>query len=195
MKRIGVTGSIGMGKSQTALFFADYGLPLYDADAAVHALYRKGGAAAKAVGGAFPDAVRQGAVDRQRLSKLVKDSDKMALLEAIVHPLLMEGRRRFLEEARAASAGAVCLDIPLLFETGGERHVDRVVVASAPFAVQKARVMAREGMTEAKFSAMLKRQMPDEEKRARADYVVRTDKGLDHARLAVRAILEKEGLL
>ncbi len=188
---IGLTGSIGMGKSTTAALFAEAGAPAYDADAAVHALYAAGGAAAPLLGALFPDAVApDGAVDRAALSRRIKaDSAALPALEAVVHPLVAAGRTRFLREAEEAGARAVVLDIPLLYETGGEAAVDVVVVVSAPAAVQRARVLARSGMDEDKLALLLARQTPDADKRARADYVVDTGSGLPRAREQVRAIL------
>jgi len=187
---IGLTGSIGMGKSTTAAMFAAEGLPVYDADAAVHALYAKGGGAVAPIEAAFPGVVRDGAVDRALLSqRVVGKPDELKRLEAIVHPLVGASRGGFFEAARAANADLVVLDIPLLFETGGERAVDAVVVVSAPADVQRARVLARPGMDEAKLDAILARQMADAEKRARAQFVVDTSQGLDHVRQQVRAII------
>ena len=192
MKIVGLTGSIGMGKSTTAKLFAEEGVPVYDADTAVHAIYREGGAAVGPVGAAFPGVVRDGAVDRAALSQQVTgDPEKLRALEAIVHPLLAEGRSAFFRAAQLAGAEAIVLDIPLLFETNGDRGLDAVVVVSAPAAVQRERVMARPGMTEEKFAAILARQTPDAEKRARADFVIDTSAGLDAARAQVRTVLSK----
>ena len=196
MLRIGITGSIGMGKSETAALFGEWGIPVYDADAAVHALYQKGGAAVEPLGEVFPDAVREGAVDRAALSRIaLGDKEKMRLLEKIVHPLLKAARARFIAEAERKEVRAILFDIPLLFETGGESGLDVVIVASAPLEIQKARVLERAGMTEEKFSALLARQMSDMEKRKKADYIVRTDKGIPDARAQVKTILRKLNLL
>lgn len=179
---VGLTGSIGMGKSETAKMFARLGVPVYDADAAVHRLYEKGGAAVSEIARLFPTAVRDGRVNREILAKeLASRPDGFKALEAIVHPLVAREQMRFLEEATAKGAEMVVLDIPLLFETGGEKRMDAVVVVSAPQDIQRARVLSRPGMTPDKLDHILSRQMPDAEKRARAHFVVETDKGLDHA--------------
>ncbi len=191
MLLIGLTGSIGMGKSETAKMFRELGVPVYDADAAVHKLYEKGGKAVKPLGAAFPSAIVDGAVDRKLLSRAVLGlPDEMKKLEAIVHPLVGEAQMDFLRENMAAGQGMVVLDIPLLYETGGETRVDVVVVVSAPYDIQKTRVLARPDMDEAKFAAIHAKQVPDAEKRERADFVVESDKGLDHARAQVAAIVE-----
>ena len=187
---VGLTGSIGMGKSTTAKMFADEGVPVYDADAAVHALYAPGGAAVAPIEAAFPGVTDDNGVDRARLShRVVGKPEELKRLEGIVHPLLGEQRARFFEDAQAKGADIVVLDIPLLFETGGEKAMDAVVVVSAPAEIQRDRVLGREGMDEAKLDAILARQMKDEEKRARAHFVVDTGKGFDHARQQVREIL------
>jgi len=188
---IGLTGSVGMGKSETAKMFARLGLPVYDADAAVRKLYAEGGAAVGAIGKAFPGAVKNGAVDRQALSQIIAQ-EKTALqrLEEIVHPLARGLRRAFLEKASADGAPMAVLDIPLLFETGSEKDMDVVVVVSAPEDVQRARVFERPGMTEEKFAAISARQIPDSEKRAKADFVIDTGKGLAHAQAQVEAIVD-----
>ncbi len=189
---VGLTGSIGMGKSTTAAMFAAAGAPVYDADAEVHALYARGGAAVEPVGEAFPGVVVDGAVDRTKLShQVVGDAEAMKRLEAIVHPLVGMSRAGFFEKAVAAGADIVILDIPLLFETGGEKRVDAVVVVSAPADLQRQRVLARPGMDEAKLDAILARQMADLDKRARAHFVIDTGQGLDHAREQVDAVLTK----
>jgi len=191
MLLIGLTGSIGMGKSETAKMFARLGVPVYDADAAVHALYAPGGAAVKPLGEAFPGVVKDGAVDREALSaQVLNNPDAMKKLEAIVHPLVGKSRLDFLLEAETGNTPMVVLDIPLLFETGGEAHVDTIIVVSAPYEVQRARVLERPGMTPEKFEAIIAKQTPDEEKRARAEFVVETDKGLDHAFAQVEKIVE-----
>lgn len=184
---IGLTGSIGMGKSETAKLFAAEGVPVHDDDAAIARLYAKGGAAVAAIAREFPDAVRNGAVDRAQLSALViKDASALRKLETLVHPLVTAERRKFRD---ATNAPIILFDIPLLFETGAETEMDVVVVASAPEAVQRARVLARPGMTMGKFEALKARQMDDAQKRQQAHYVVMTDKGLDHAREQVKMIL------
>jgi dephospho-CoA kinase len=166
-------------------------VPVYDADAAVHALYAKGGAAVAPVAEAFPSAVIDGAVDRQALSRAVLGlPEEMKKLEAIVHPLVGRAQLDFLRKAQAEGHNAVVLDIPLLYETGGENRVDVVVVVSAPYHIQEARVLARPGMDMAKFAAIHAKQVPDEEKRRRADFVIDTDKGLDHAFEAVKTVVE-----
>jgi len=191
MLLIGLTGSIGMGKSETAKMFARLGVPVYDADAAVHALYAKGGAAAGPLRAAFPSAVIDDAVDRTELSRCVLGlPDEMKKLEAIVHPLVGRAQMDFLRKAAAEGHHAVVLDIPLLYETGGETRVDVVVVVSAPYDLQKERVLARPGMDMAKFAAIHAKQVPDAEKRRRADFVIETDKGLDHAFEEVKKVVE-----
>lgn len=191
MLLIGLTGSIGMGKSETAKMFARHGVPVCDSDATVHALYDKGGAAVGPVGELFPAAVVDGRVDRERLSReVVGNVPALRKLEAVVHPLVAMAQRAFLERAAASGARMVVLDIPLLFETGGEKRVDVTVVVSAPADVQRARVLARPGMTAEKLDAILAKQMPDAEKRARADFVVDTSKGLAHAEAQVVAIID-----
>jgi len=192
MITVGLTGSIGMGKSTTAAMFAAEGVPVYDADAEVHALYAKGGAAVEPLEAAFPGVVVDGAVDRAKLSHyVVGKPDELKKLEAIVHPLVGESRVGFFQKAVADGADIVILDIPLLFETGGEKRMDAVVVVSAPAELQRQRVMARPGMDEAKLDAILARQMADAEKRARAHFVIDTGQGLDHARTQVRDVLKR----
>jgi dephospho-CoA kinase len=187
---IGLTGSIGMGKSETAKMFASLGVPVYDADAAVHRLYAQGGAAVAPVEAAFPGVTRDGAIDRAELSRHVTGNpDATARLQAIVYPLMADERAKFLEDARAAGAELVLFDIPLLFETRGEGAMDAVVVVSAPPHIQRERVMARPGMTAEKFDYLHARQMPDAEKRAKAHFVVETDKGLEHAFEQVTSIV------
>lgn len=188
---IGLTGSIGMGKSTVAKMFAEEGAAVFDSDAAVHQLYAPGGAAVAAVGAAFPGAIRDGAVDRALLSPLVLNNP-MALkrLEQIVHPFVRQAQVAFAESARAAGAAFVLFDIPLLLEGKGADLFDTIVVVSAPAEVQRARVLARPGMTEEKFAQILARQMPDAEKRARADFVIDTGVTLDETRAQVRAVLD-----
>jgi dephospho-CoA kinase len=180
-----------MGKSSTAAMFSEAGAPVYDADEEVRRLYAPGGAAVAKVEAAFPGVVVDGAVDRGRLGgRVLGDPAALARLNAIVHPLMGEARADFFRRAREARAALVVLDIPLLFETGGERNVDKVVVVSAPAEMQRARVLGRPGMSPAKLEAILAAQMPDSEKRARADFVVDTSKDFDHARRQVRAIID-----
>jgi len=187
---LGLTGSIGMGKSTTTAMFADLGAVVWNADDAVHRLYAQGGAAVGPVGEAFPGVVVDAAIDRTRLAeRLGRDADAFRRLETIVHPLVAEGRLADLEAARAAGVKLAVLDIPLLFETGGDRAVDAVVVVTADPEVQAARVLARPGMTRERFEAILARQTPDAEKRARADFVIDTGRGLEAARAEVEAIL------
>lgn len=191
MLLIGLTGSIGMGKTETAKMFARLGVPVYDADAAVHELYQPGGAAVEPIGEAFPGVVIDGSVDRTKLSDcVIGKPDEIRRLEEIVHPLVGQAQMDFLLECENQNALMVLLDIPLLFETGGESRVDVTVVVSAPYDVQRERVLARPGMTREKFEAILKKQVPDEEKRAKADYVVDTSKGLDHAFEQVEKVVE-----
>ncbi|WP_425987012.1 dephospho-CoA kinase [Brevundimonas sp. TWP1-2-1b1] len=187
---LGLTGSIGMGKSTTTAMFADLGAVVWNADDAVHRLYAPSGAAVEPVGEAFPDVVVNGAVDRTRLAEaLGRDETAFRRLEAIVHPLVAQGRAEDLEAARAAGTRLAVLDIPLLFETGGDKAVDAVVVVTADPAIQAERVLARPGMTRERFDVILARQMPDAEKRARADFVIDTGRGLDAARADVAAIV------
>ncbi len=189
---LGLTGSIGMGKSETARMFGRLGVPVYDADAAVHALYEPGGTAVEPIAEAFPGCIQDGRVDRRRLAAhLLDNPEAFAKLEAIVHPLVIETQRRFTAEAAAQGADLVVLDIPLLFETGGENRMDAVVVVSAPEAVQRQRALARDGMTPEKLDRILARQMPDAEKRQRADYVVDTGQGFDRAFAQVRKIIDE----
>lgn len=179
MIRIGLTGSIGMGKSTAATMFAELGAAVWDADGAVHRLYAPGGAGVAPVAARFPEAVVDGGVDRAALAKRVlADSDALRDLEAIVHPLVGADRDAFLADAAATGAPAVVLDIPLLFDNGAETLFDAVVVVSAPAGVQRERVLARPGMTEEKFEAILAQQIPDAEKRARADHVISSDQPL-----------------
>ncbi|MEI7805034.1 MAG: dephospho-CoA kinase [Hyphomicrobiales bacterium] len=186
---LGLTGSIGMGKSATAKMFAEAGVPVHDADAVVHQLYE--GAAAAKIEAAFPGTTTGGKVDRQKLgARVVGDAAAMKKLEVIVHPLVREARDRFLAEAEKRGAEIAVLDIPLLFETGGEKDCDAVVVVSAPADVQRARALERPGMTEEKLAGLMAKQVPDAEKRRRADFVVDTSQGFDHARAQVKDILQ-----
>jgi dephospho-CoA kinase len=188
MLLVGLTGSLGMGKSTTAAMFAEAGVAVHDADALVHELYE--GEAVALIEAAFPGTTAGGKVDRRKLAARVLD-DPLALkrLESIVHPLVHASEERFLAEAQARGEKVVVLDIPLLFETGGEGRVDAVVVVSAPPQVQRARVLERPGMTAEKFEAILANQLPDAEKRRRADFVVDTSQGFEAARVQVRAVL------
>lgn len=186
--RIGLTGSIGMGKSTTAQMFRDEGVPVLDSDGIVHDLYR--GAAVAPVGKAFPGVVVDGVIDRAALAARVLDRpEAMKELETIVHPLVWDARRAFDAACAARGESIVVYDIPLLFETGAQNMVDVIIVVSAPAEIQKARVLARPGMTEEKFTALLDRQVPDSEKRRQADFIVETDAGTEAARARVRDIL------
>ncbi|WP_298882358.1 dephospho-CoA kinase [uncultured Bradyrhizobium sp.] len=188
MRILGLTGSIGMGKSTTAKLFAEAGVPVYDADAAVHQLYE--GAAAPAIEAAFPGTTANGKVDRPKLSaRVVHDPAAIKQLEQIVHPMLGASRQKFFTDAEAAKAPVVVLDIPLLFETGGEKRVDAVVVVSTSPETQRERVLARGTMDEAKLEAIIAKQMPDAEKRKRADFVVDTSHGLEPVRAQITHIL------
>ena len=190
MKIIGLTGSIGMGKTTVAGMFADEGIPVFDADAAVHALYAEGGAAVPLIRAVFPDAVESGSVVRETLAAHMRsDPLNLPVLESFIHPMVADARASFLREH--AEADWVLFDVPLLFETGGDAHCDLVVVVSAAPEVQRARVLARPGMSEATFDALLSRQMPDAEKRARADVVLSTDTSLQRTREAVRELVER----
>lgn len=185
---LGLTGSIGMGKSTTAKMFAEAGVPVHDSDEAVHRLYA--GVAAPLVEAAFPNTVRDGTVDRTRLAeRVIGDAAAIRRLEAIIHPLVRADADAFLERHRRAGALLAVLDIPLLFETGGRNRVDKVVVVTAPPELQRERVLARPGMTEEKFRAILAKQVPDAEKRSQADFVVDTGSGLEAAREAVAGII------
>ena len=187
---IGLTGSIGMGNSATAALFEAEGVPIFDSDAAVHTLYSPGGAAVEPVGAAFGDVLSKGAIDRAKLSTVLKaDPSGFAKLESIVHPLVEAERTKFVQTALASQAEAVLFDIPLLYETGGEAAVDVVVVCHAPDKVRRDRVLQRPGMTEEKLDLILARQMPEAEKLRRADYAVETSQGLEQAREQVRDIL------
>jgi dephospho-CoA kinase len=184
-----LTGSLGMGKSRTAQFFAELGVPVHDSDAVVHALYE--GEAVPIIEHAFPGATADGKVDRAELAKMVLGDDAaLARLEAIVHPLVAAARDKFLANAQARGAPVVVLDIPLLFETAGQAGCDAVVVVSAPAEIQRRRAFERPGMTEEKFTALLAKQTPDAEKRRRADFIVDSSQSFDHARAQVRDILQ-----
>ncbi len=185
---LGLTGSIGMGKSTTAKLFAEAGVPVYDADAAVHGLYE--GEAVPAIEAAFPGTTVDGKVDRERLSaRVVHDPAAIKQLEQIVHPMLGGSRQKFLHDAEQAGAAIAIVDVPLLFETGGEKRVDAVVVVTTTPEVQRQRILARDNMTSEKLDAILARQLPDAEKRRRADFVVDTSHGLDPVRARIRDIL------
>jgi dephospho-CoA kinase len=187
---LGLTGSIGMGKSTTAKLFAEAGVPVYDADAAVHMLYE--GQAAPAIEAAFPGATVDGKVDRNRLSaRVVHDPAAIKRLEAIVHPMLGASRQKFLHDAEQSGAPVAVVDVPLLFETGGENRVDAVVVVTTTPEIQRQRILARPNMTDEKLDAILARQMPDAEKRKRANFVVDTSHGLDPVRARIRDILDE----
>lgn len=188
MRILGLTGSIGMGKSTTAKLFAEAGVPVYDADAAVHQLYE--GEAAPAIEAAFPGTTVNGKVDRPKLSaRVVHDPAAIKQLEQIVHPMLSASRQKFFADAEAANAPVVVLDIPLLFETGGEKRVDAVVVVSTSPKLQRERVLARGTMDEAKLDAIIAKQTPDAEKRKRADFVVDTSHGVEPVRAQITHIL------
>jgi len=185
---LGLTGSLGMGKSTTAKFFAEEGVPVHDADAVVHRLYE--GEAAAAIEAAFPGSTRGGKVDRAKLGeRVLGDPAALKRLEAIVHPLVAAARERFLAEAARSGAKVAVLDIPLLYETGGEARCDAVVVVTAPAEMQRARVFERPGMSEEKLAALTAKQLPDAEKRARADFIVDSGHGFEAARRQVREIL------
>jgi len=187
---LGLTGSIGMGKSTTAKLFAEAGVPVYDADAAVHRLYE--GEAVPAIEAAFPGTTVDGKVDRARLSALVvHDPAAMKQLERIVHPMLGASRKKFLDQAERSGAPVAVVDVPLLYETGGENRVDAVVVVTTSPDVQRERILARDNMTGEKLDAILARQLPDSEKRKRADFVVDTSHGLEPVRARIRDILEQ----
>ncbi len=185
---LGLTGSIGMGKSTTARLFAEAGVPVYDADATVHRLYE--GEAASAIEAAFPGTTTDGKVDRNKLSaRVVHDPAAMKQLEQIVHPMLGASRQKFMDDAERSGAPIVVVDVPLLFETGGEKRVDAVVVVTTTPEAQRQRILGRDNMTGEKLDAILARQLPDAEKRKRADFVVDTSHGLDPVRARIRDIL------
>ena len=187
---LGLTGSIGMGKSTTATLFAEAGVPVYDADAAVHMLYE--GEAVPAIEAAFPGTTANGKVDRNKLSaRVVHDPTAIKRLEQIVHPMLGASRQKFLDDAERSGAPVAVVDVPLLFETGGEKRVDAVVVVTTTPELQRQRILARDNMTSEKLDAILARQLPDAEKRRRADFVVDTSDGLDPVRLRIRDILNE----
>jgi len=187
---LGLPGSIGMGKSTTAKLFAEAGVPVYDADAAVHVLYE--GEAAPAIEAAFPGTITNGKVDRNKLSRrVVHDEAAMRRLEEIVHPMLGTSRQKFLQDAERSGAPIAVVDVPLLFETGGEKRVDAVVVVTTTPEIQRERILARPNMTDEKLDAILVRQMPDSEKRKRAHFIVDTSHGLEPVRQRIRDILKE----
>lgn len=187
---IGLTGSIGMGKSTTAQMFRDEGCPVFDADAAVHDLYAKGGKAVPIIRSVFPDAVKNGAVNRAILGKYMRqDPLQLKVLESFIHPLVSEARADFFETNKAANI--VVMDVPLLFETSLDEAVNHIVVVTAPYEVQRERVLARDRMTSELFESLLSRQTPDAEKRKRAHSLIFTDRGLDNAREQVQALLRE----
>lgn len=190
MRVVGLTGSIGMGKSETARMFSAMGVPVFDADGAVHRLQSKNGPAIPEIEKAFPGVVADGVLNRDKLGKIVfGDAVAKARLEAIIHPMVADARQRFFQQAALGGHSFVVVDVPLLFETGGNRACDKVVVVTAPAAIQRERVLARPGMTEEKFTDILMLQTPDADKRAGADYIIETDKGLDYARDQVTKIV------
>jgi dephospho-CoA kinase len=189
---LGLTGSIGMGKSTTAKLFAEAGVPVYDADAMVHSLYE--GEAVPAIEAAFPGTTVDSKVDRNKLSaRVVHDQAAIKRLEQIVHPMLGASRQKFLDDAEQSGAPVAVVDVPLLFETGGEKRVDAVVVVTTTPEIQRQRILARDNMTGEKLDAILARQLPDAEKRKRADFVVDTSHGLDPVRARIQDILAKAG--
>ena len=188
---VGLTGSIGMGKSTTAQMFRDAGVPVWDADQAVHDLYGPDGAGTAQIAAFAPEVVDSSGVNRTLLRKaIISDPALLKRVEAVIHPLVGEDRATFLDRHRKDGVPIVVCDIPLLFETGGDRNVDTIVVVSAPADVQRARVLERPGITPEAFEAILAKQTPDAEKRARADFVVDTGKGLEHARLQVQSLIQ-----
>lgn len=187
---LGLTGSIGMGKSTTAKMFAEAGIPVWDADSTVHRLYAAGEAGAQAIAGIAPQAITDGAVDRNKLrDAILKDPDLLKKVEAVIHPLVGRDRAEFLREARENGQKIAVVDIPLLFEGGGEKNVDQVVVVTAPASVQRARVLERPGMTVEAFEAILAKQVPDAVKREKADHLIDTSLGMEHATRRVAEII------
>ena len=190
MITIGLTGSIGMGKSTTAAMFKEAGCPVFDADRAVHDLYEKGGEAVPIIRAVFPDAIKEGAIDRGVLGRYMReDPIQLEVLESFIHPLVGNKRTQFFEDNKSADISI--LDVPLLFETGLDKFVDHIVVVTAPAKIQRARVLSREGMTEELFKVLLSKQMPDAIKRKRADTLIFTDMGLENAREQVHSLLRK----
>ena len=189
---LGLTGSIGMGKSTTAKLFAEAGVPVYDADATVHLIYE--GEAVPAIEAAFPGSTAEGKVDRAKLSaQVMHDAAAIKRLEQIVHPMLRAYHQKFLDAAEQSGAPVAVVDVPLLFETGGEKHVDAVVVVTTSPEIQRQRILARDNMTDEKLDVILKRQLPDAEKRKRADFIVDTSHGLEPVRARIRDILDQAG--
>jgi dephospho-CoA kinase len=189
---LGLTGSIGMGKSTTAKLFAEAGVPVYDADATVHLIYE--GEGVPAIEAAFPGSTADGKVDRAKLSaQVMHDAAAIKRLEQVVHPMLRAYHQKFLDAAEQSGAPVAVVDVPLLFETGGEKHVDAVVVVTTSPEVQRQRILARDNMTDEKLDVILKRQLPDTEKRTRADFIVDTSHGLDPVRARIRDILDQAG--
>ena len=189
---IGLTGSIGMGKSETSKMFERAHIPVFDSDAAVHSLMVKNGLATGRIEKSFPGVLKEGAIDRRLLGeKVFGDQAALKKLEAILHPMVSEMRQKFFEKCHTENHDIVVMDVPLLFETGGETQCDYTVVVSAPEAVQRQRVLARPGMTLQKFEKILARQLPDSEKRQRADFIVQSDKGIRYAEVQVKNIIEK----
>lgn len=187
---LGLTGSIGMGKTTTAEMFRSEGCPVFDADAVVHDLYAAGGEAVPLIRAVFPDAIENSAINRKVLGQHMRaDPLNLEVLESFIHPMVGQKRQEFFDEAVAQKADIVVMDVPLLFETGGDAYVSKIVVVTAPSKIQRQRVLERPGMTEALFETLLARQMPDSEKRKRADFLIFTDKGLDAARKQVKTIV------
>ncbi|MEE9271942.1 MAG: dephospho-CoA kinase [Robiginitomaculum sp.] len=190
MIKLGLTGGIGMGKTTAAKMFKDAGCAVFDADKSVHILYAKGGAAIPIIGARFPDALKEGAIDRAVLSKHLRaDPLEFEVLESFIHPLVQKMRAEAFLKAKKRGKKIIVIDIPLLYETGADKYMDKVVVVSAPYKIQRERVLARSGMSAEKFSLIYARQMADREKRKRADYVIETDKGLDFTRVQVQNII------
>ena len=189
---VGLTGSIGMGKTTTANMFKELGCPVFDADQAVKDLYSKGGKAVPLIKAVFPDAIKNGTIDRKVLGLHMRaDPLNLKVLESFVHPWVGELRQKFFEDARRRESKVVILDVPLLFETNGHKRVDKTIVVTAPFKIQKERVLAREGMSEALFETLLSRQMPDADKQKLADYIISTATSLSETREQVQSVLER----
>lgn len=189
---LGLTGSIGMGKSETTKAFAREGVPTFDSDAEVHRLFIQDADLKEAIRAQFPAAVKNNKIDRGVLGKEVFGSkDKIAKLEAIVHPMVQAAQQKFLKEQASKNSPLVVIDIPLLFETGGDKRVDKTLVVSAPKEVQQERVLAREGMSVERFEKIINQQMPDEEKQKKADYVIKTDSGIEAMQKDVRALIKQ----
>lgn len=189
---VGLTGSIGMGKTTTANMFKELGCPVFDADQAVKDLYSKGGKAVPLIKAVFPDAIKNGTIDRKVLGLHMRaDPLNLKVLESFVHPWVGELRQKFFEDARRRESKVVILDVPLLFETNGHKRVEKTIVVTAPFKIQKERVLAREGMSEALFETLLSRQMPDADKQKLADYIISTATSLSETREQVQSVLER----